>query len=169
MALIKLNNQSLANVTSASSLALTSSNMPSGSVLQVQYRKITTSVFSTTSTSMVDWTGAYVDITPNFSDSILIWQTSLVMNSNTAGQYARFRIVDALNSDTQWSSNSYMGYYGYYTGTSEYNDVPLMHANTSGTTNAMQLQLQVLVTGGTLQDNWSAAEDRTITVTEIKA
>ena len=159
MALIKLNNQSLSAVTSA--------GLPSGSVLQAQYKKITTNVFSTTSTSMVDWTGAYVDITPKFSNSILIWQASLVMNSNSSGDYARFIIVDALNSDTQWSSNTYMGYYGYYSGTSEYNDVPLIHANTAGTTNPMRLQLQTLVTGGTLQDNWSGADDRTIIVTEI--
>lgn len=138
-----------------------------GHVVQVQYRKTTTSVFSTTSTSMVDWTGAYVNITPKFSNSILIWQTTLVVNSTVAANYARFRIVDALNSDTKWSSNSYMAMYGYNTGTSEYSEVPFFHANTAGTTNAMQLQLQVLVTGGTLQDNWSAASDRTIMVMEI--
>ena len=138
-----------------------------GHVVQVQYRRIATNVFTTTSSSMVDWTGAYVDITPKSSNNILIWQAALMFNSNSTGNYGRFRIVDALNSDTQWSENSYIAGPGYYAGTSEQVEFPILHANTAGTTNAMRLQLQGFATGGTIRDNWSGADDRTIMVMEI--
>ena len=60
MALTRINNQSLLNVTSA--------GLPSGTVLQVK-QTIKTDTFTTTSTSMTDVTGLSVNITPTSSSS----------------------------------------------------------------------------------------------------
>ena len=59
MALIKLNNQSLSNVTSA--------GLPSGTVLQVVYAKSTSTTFTSTSSSYADVVTA--TITPSSSSS----------------------------------------------------------------------------------------------------
>ena len=143
-------------------------NFPAGSVVQVQYRAIPANGFSTTSSTMVDVTNWYVDITPKFSNSILVWQAILPVNSNLAAGYARFRIVDGLNSNTQWNSNSYIGGAGFNANTTQYIETPLLHANTSGTTSPMRLQLQLLVaTGGTIDMIWSGGDNRIVMVQEI--
>jgi hypothetical protein len=139
-----------------------------GHVVQVQYRAVVNNGFSTTSASMVDVTDWYVDITPKFSNSILVWQTSFSCNNTTAASYDRYRIVDGLNSNTQWSVNTYMGMSNYYTNATEWDELALLHANTAGTTNAMRLQLQILVIGGgTFSNGWSASDTRMVMVTEI--
>ena len=137
-----------------------------GHVIQVQYRAVANFGFSTTSASMVDLTNWYVDITPKFSNSILVWQTSFSCNNLTVAAYERYRIVDGLNSNTQWSTNSYMGMSNYNTNATEWDELALLHANTAGTTNAMRLQLQVM-TGGTFSNSWSASDSRIVMVTEI--
>ena len=139
-----------------------------GHVVQVQYRAVAATGFSTTSASMVDLTNWYVDITPKLSNSILVWQTSFSCNNTTAAAYERYRIVDGLNSNTRWSTNTYMGMSNYNTGTIEWDELALLHANTAGTTNAMRLQLQVQVdSGGTFSNSWSGSDTRIIMVTEI--
>jgi hypothetical protein len=60
MALTRINNQALTNVTSA--------GLPSGTVLQVK-QTVKTDTFSTTSTSFVDVTGLSVTITPSSSSN----------------------------------------------------------------------------------------------------
>lgn len=137
-----------------------------GHVVQVQYRTVITTGFSTASASMVDATNWYVDITPKSSNSVLVWQTSFPCNNTTAAAYERYRIVDGLNSNTQWSTNTYMGMSNYNTNVTEWDELALLHANTAGTTNAMRLQLQVM-TGGTFSNNWSASDSRIVMVTEI--
>lgn len=139
-----------------------------GQVIQVQYRAVANTGFSTTSGSMVDLTNWYVDITPKFSNSILVWQTSFSCGNSTAAAYERYIIVDGLNSNTQWSTNTYMGMSNYYTNTTEWDEIALLHANTAGTTNAMRLQLQLQVNGGgTFSNNWSSSDNRIVMVTEI--
>ena len=139
-----------------------------GHVVQVQYRALANTGFSTTSASMVDLTNWYVNITPKFSNSILVWQTSFSCNNLTVASYDRYRIVDGLNSNTQWSTNTYIGMSNYYTNTTEWDELALLHANSAGTTNAMRLQLQVQVnSGGTFSINWSGGDTRILMVTEI--
>ena len=139
-----------------------------GHVVQVQYRAVANSGFSTTSSSMVDLTNWYVDITPKFSNSILVWQTSFSCNNTTAASYERYRIVDGLNSNTRWSTNTYMGMSNYYTNTNEWDELLLFHTNTAGTTNTMRLQLQIQVdSGGTFSNGWSGSDNRIVMVTEI--
>ena len=139
-----------------------------GHVVQVQYRAVANNGFSTTSASMVDVTNWYVDITPKFSNSILVWQTTITLLLDNLAAYGRFRIVDSNNSDTQWSSNSYMGSSSFYQPTAGMIDYPFLHANTAGTTNSMRLQFQAQVnSGGTLSNSWSGGDNRIIMVTEI--
>ena len=139
-----------------------------GHVVQVQYRAVANNGFSTTSASMVDVTNWYVDITPKFSNSILVWQTTITLLLDNLAAYGRFRIVDSNNSDTQWSSNSYMGSSSFYQPTAGMIDYQFLHANTAGTTNSMRLQFQAQVnSGGTLSNSWSGGDNRIIMVTEI--
>ena len=140
-----------------------------GQVLQVQMNRTHNGLFTAISTTnWNDCFGIYVDIKPIHSNSILIWQTAWTFNVNDEDGYARFRIVDSKNSDTQWSNNTHMGSYGYYNPTSVWSDGPLLHGNTAGTTNQMRLQLQARVnSGGNLRGDWSSSDDRLVMVTEV--
>lgn len=164
MGLIRLNDQSLTSVTSA--------GIPirSGSVVQTQFRAVLNNGFATTSSTMTDVTEWYVDITPKSASNILVWQSSMATKSDTLGAYVRYRIVDSNNSDTKWNSNTYMGQSGYYQNATGLEEVPFLHANTAGTTNAMRLQLQLQVnSGGSANNGWSNSDHRIIMVTEIAA
>ena len=142
--------------------------LPAGSVIQVQYRAVANNGFTTTSASMTDITNWYVDITPKFSNSILVWQTTITLLLNDGDGYGRFRIVDSNNGDAQWSSNSYMGSSSYNQPVNTMIDYPFLHANTAGTTSSMRLQFQAQVnSGGTLHNAWSNGDNRIIMVTEI--
>ena len=97
-----------------------------------------------------------------------MWQCTQTFNLNDENGYARFRIVDSNNSDAVWSSNTYMGSAAYYQPTTTYIDYPIFHINTAGSTSGMRLQLQVLIeSGGTLTNNWSNLDARTIMAMEI--
>ena len=139
-----------------------------GHIIQVKYRAVANNGFATTSSTMTDVTDWYVDITPKSASNILVWQSSITIRSDTLSAYSRYRIVDSNNSDTQWSSNSYMGQSGYYQNATGLEEVPFLHANTAGTTNAMRLQLQLQVnSGGSANNGWSNSDHRIIMVTEI--
>jgi len=144
--------------------------------------------FNTTSTSLVDVTAAdvsgntrtddrkwYVDYTPKFSDSILVWETDMIINDNNNAAYFRFAIVDANNSNAVWSiaqpngSAGYISAGGYNTDdTGMWYNHHIRASNVSGTTSAMRLQLQVLITAGTFDNDWSQSDFKAITVTEYK-
>ena len=121
------------------------SDAPPGTIIQYQYRKVTNSVFNTASTSMIDLSDFYVDITPRASGNLLVVSTNFTAGLNDNDGYARYRIVDANNSDTKWSSNTYMGASHYYAPHSprQWLEVVLKHTNVAGTTNAMRLQFQL--------------------------
>ena len=143
---------------------------PPGTIIQYQYRKGTNTAFTTSSTSPTDLNDFYVDITPRNANNLLVVSTNLTAGLNDADGYGRYRIVDANNSDTQWSSNTYMGASNYYANhsPSEWIEVVLKHTKVAGTTNAMRLQFQVVVaSGGTLSLNWSANDDRIVEVYEV--
>lgn len=75
MALTRINNQALSNVTSA--------GLPSGTVLQVQsVHKSDT--FSTSSTSFVDLTGMSVSITPKSTSSKILVISDIAIGINSA-------------------------------------------------------------------------------------
>tara|TARA_Y100000015_G_scaffold13043_1_gene12518 strand:- start:42 stop:545 length:504 start_codon:yes stop_codon:yes gene_type:complete len=143
---------------------------PPGTIIQYQYRKGTNTNFTTSSTSPTDLNDFYVDITPRNANNLLVVSTNLTAGLNDADGYGRYRIVDANNSDTQWSSSTYMGASHYYANHSpqQWLEVVLKHTNVAGTTNAMRLQFQVVVaSGGTLSLNWSGNDDRIVEVYEV--
>ena len=144
--------------------------MPAGSVIQYQYRYGTNYTFTTSSTSMTDLDDFYVDITPRSATNLLVVSTNFTAALNDADGYARYRIVDSNNSDTKWSSNTYMGASHYYAphSTQQWLEVVLKNTNVAGTTNAMRLQFQVQINnGGTLDLRWSSGDARVVEVYEI--
>lgn len=146
------------------------SDAPPGTIIQYQYRKGTNTAFTTSSTSMTDLDTFYVDITPKNANNLLVVSTNFTAGLNDNDGYARYRIVDANNSDTKWNSNTYIGASNYYAphSPSQWLEVVLKHTNVAGTTNAMRLQFQVLIaSGGTLTLNWSASDDRIVEVYEV--
>ena len=80
MALTRINNQALTNVTSA--------GLPSGSILQVKSTS-KTDTFSTTSATFVDITGLSVDITPTSSSSKMLIMLNCMGSISSATCYLR--------------------------------------------------------------------------------
>ncbi len=139
-----------------------------GHVVQVKYRTLANNNFSSSSSDFTDIDNWYVDITPKSSSNIIVVQTTITMNLNDQDAYARIRIVDSNNSDTKWSTNDRMGSAAYYQATTVWLDYPYFHINTARTTNAMRLQFQAqVISGGTLTNAWSNADDRMIMAMEI--
>ena len=143
---------------------------PPGTIIQYQYRKGTNTSFTTSSTSPTDLNDFYVDITPRNANNLLVVSTNFTAGLNDADGYGRYSIADAKNSNTKWSTNTYMGSSNYYAphSPSQWLEVVLKHTKVAGTTNAMRLHFQVVVAnGGTLTLNWSANDDRIVEVYEV--
>ena len=138
-----------------------------GHVVQYKYRSPVNNGFSTTSSSMVDVTNYYVDITPKSASNLLVFTAPIWHRpTGTSGAYSRWRVVDSNNSDAVWNLTNFIGSAGYLD--TAWENMTLMHTNTAGTTNAMRLQIQVRVTGGgTLDLVWSSSETKTVAVMEI--
>ena len=137
-------------------------------MIQYEHRFANNTGFSTTSSSMVDVTNFYVDITPKYANSLLIFECTLDSKCTTNKAYARYRVVDSQNSDTVMNTNIYIGQSNYYAGTSEWLTTSLRSVFVSGTTSTMRLQLQMqLNSGGTFEMNWSQSDQRVVQVTEI--
>ena len=137
-------------------------------MIQYEHRLVSNTGFNTTSSTMTDITNFYVDITPKYSNSLLIFECTLDSKSTVAAAYARYRVVDSNNSDTVVHTNVYIGQSGYYGGTSEWLTTSLRSVFVPGTTSTMRLQLQMqLNSGGTFEMNWSGSDQRVLQVTEI--
>ena len=137
-------------------------------MIQYEHRFANNTGYSTTSASMTDITNFYVDITPKYSTSLLLFECTLDSKSTTAAAYARYRLVDSNNSDTVMHTNVYIGQSNYYAGTSEWLTTSLRSVFVAGTTSTMRLQLQMqLNSGGTFEMNWSNSDQRVLQVTEI--
>lgn len=101
MALTKLNNQSLSAVTAASNLALTASNLPADSVLQVKQETSNTATYATTNWTAVAPT---ISITPSATSSeVLLSFTGAGMTNNCLD--AGFRLKRG--STVVWSTDRY--------------------------------------------------------------
>ena len=137
-------------------------------MIQYEHNFANNTGFSTTSSSMVDVTNFYVDITPKYTNSLLIFECTLDSKTTTAAAYARYRLVDSNNSDTVMHTNTYIGQSNYWAGTSEWLTTSLRTVFVSGTTSTMRLQLQMqLNSGGTFEMSWSGSDQRVLQVTEI--
>ena len=146
------------------------SDAPPGTIIQYKYRKVRNSVFSTSSTTEVDLGDFYVDITPKNANNLLVVSTNFTAGLNDADGYGRYSIADAKNSNTKWSTNTYMGSSNYYAphSPSQWLEAVLKHTNVAGTTNPMRLQFQVRIGGGgTLSLQWSESDDRIVEVYEV--
>ena len=144
--------------------------MPPGSVIQYNYRQVRNINFTTSSSTMIDIDNFYVDITPKNANNLLIVSTNFTASLNDQDGYARYRIVDSNNNDTQWSNNTYMGSSHYYAlhSTAEWLEVVLKHTNVARTTNTMRLQFQVQINdGGLINLAWSSGDDRIVEVFEV--
>lgn len=138
------------------------------SIIQYEHRLPNNTGFSTTSTSMVDVTNFYVDITPKYTNSLLIFECTHDSKVTVAAGYARYRVVDSNNSDTVVHSNTYIGQSSYHANYLEWLTTSLRTVFVSSTTSTMRLQLQVQVnSGGTFEMNWSSGDQRVVQVTEI--
>ena len=146
--------------------------MPSGSIVQMTQNEAFASFFSSTSQTEVDVTDYYVDITPKFSDSIIVFETAINGTINDASAYARFRVVDSNNSDAVIHSSTYIAQYGYLlSDTDMFAEFPIRAVDSNcGTTSTMRLQLQMRVSdSSTFKINWSSGEKRLLTAIEIKS
>ena len=166
-----LNTASGSNITLGSGKTLDTSGgtlKPSaGQIVQYQSRNVLTNGFNTTSSTFVDVTDYYVDITPTSATNLLVFHATIWHQpSATSGAYSRWQIVDSNNSDTKWHALNFVGSAGYLS--TSWQNLTIAHTRTATTTSTMRLQLQVRVTGGgTCQMNWSGNENRTLQVTEI--
>lgn len=138
-----------------------------GQIVQYQNRNSITNGFTTSSSTFVDLTDYYVDITPTSATNLLRFHATIWhLPTGTSSAYSRYQIVDSNNSDTKWNELNFVGSAGYlHTG---WENLTICHTRTAGTTNTMRLQIQVRVTGGgTMNMNWSSNERRGIEVMEI--
>jgi len=143
MAISQIQSASLASGVPASS------NMPTGSVLQV-VQTFYTSTFSTTSTSLTDITGFSISITPKFATSkiLLLVQLSVAQASN-GGYTNGFVIIrngsTSVGNGTAGTSSNYITAANSYAGESpicvsaNYLDSP---ASTSAQTYQVQTKCQ---------------------------
>ena len=151
--------------------------MPSGSIVQVVQREVANNSFSTTNNATyTDVTNFYIDITPKFSDSIIIWETTLIGNVNNSSTHADFRVVNSNDSDAVIHTGTSVATFGYYNSmTTNYEETPIRAVDANcGTTSTMRLQLQVALGNNssgshTFNINWTSSNIKTITATEIKA
>lgn len=137
-----------------------------GHVVQFKYNIVSQGSGSTTSGSMVNLSPFYVDITPKNANNIIVFEANFHAAVTGTNSYARFRIIDSNNSNTQWSSNLYVGAFGYKV-IDSWDEVIIRTANTAGTTNAMRLQVQGFVTGDSLEWAYSGGDSRVISAMEI--
>ena len=162
MALTRINNQALTNVTSA--------GLPSGTVLQVKQVKLS-SVFESGSTSFVD-TGLSVTITPSSTNSkILVSYHLTPFHTGTTfqGEYKVLRgSTDpaSISGGRMWSSDGYYSSATVESTTCQYLDSP---SSTSALT--YKIQFRTRHSGGTVRlgRDWNNddAGINSITVMEI--
>ena len=167
-----LKTDKIEGVTSSGTVA-----MPSGSVVQVVQREVANISFSTTNNATyTDVTNFYIDITPKFSDSIIIFEAEVIGNVNNSTTHADFRVVNSNNSDALIHTGVSTATFGYYnTMTTNYAEIPIRAVDANcGTTSTMRLQLQVALGNNssgshTFNIDWNSSYFKTITATEIKA
>lgn len=139
-----------------------------GHVIQYAYNTPVNANFSTTASgSAVDVPNFYVDITPKFSNSIIVFKTSHTAKSGATNRYGRYRVVNANNSNAVFNTNSDIAAMGYQW--DGWVDTPIQATNVAGTTSTMRLQLQVTPNGdaGTFDGGWSGSADKVVEAWEI--
>lgn len=145
MALIRLNNQSLTNVTAAGLPTLAASNMPAGSVIQVLAASNTSSPVIN-STSFTD-IATSVSITPTSTSSkILVFASGSLQQDDFDGAdaYARIARVDGGGTSglfTAWVSSDRSGAVA--------NAYSLQHLDSPATTSSITYKVQAHTSNAT--------------------
>jgi len=167
MALIKLNNQSLTNVTSA--------GLPSGTVLQVKQTPITAEVSQAAQgeTTFADISGATVSITPSSSSNKILVSYTLHIGNSTTSQN---NVIKLLRDSTEivgtgGSSRNVTGY-ARLSNNTEIQPEVIQYLDSPATTSALTYKVQWATGSGTLYLNRRGLNDvygllSTITVMEI--
>jgi len=140
-----------------------------GSIIQYQERYYDLATFTTSSSSNVDVTNYYIDITPTKATNKIRVQFGVLCMTTERQGYARFRIVDSNNSDTKMNVNSYAHASGYQVDTDPWVSENVVATFVAGTTSTMRLQLQTLRGGsGDIQFGWSSSDSRHAEAWEIQ-
>ena len=164
-----INSSSIPVINTSSLPTIPNTKFPVGGIVQMVSRVNVNTSFTTSSTSMTDIDGFYVDITPVYTNSIIVWECTHTSTLNDDDGYCRFRVVDSNNSDTVFSSNTYCGHAHYYNEADHWDEIPIRARGEPGTTNTMRLQLQLQInSGGTFSMNWSGSDHRVISATEYR-
>ena len=117
-----------------------------------------------TSTDYVDYGDMFLNITPKFADSKLIFQTNVNARLNSDNSYTNFQLYDSTNSTVLMSDGIS---HHYYAPTNAYPSLTVYLFGTSGGTTTRKIQVRVKVSGGTLNTDYLNAS-RLMTLTEIK-
>ena len=140
-----------------------------GQIVQVQRNEYSNNMGTSTSSSSIALSNVYVDITPVYNDSLLVWDTAFYCQLNDTDGHLRYTLKDTNNSDTQLHANTYCASTNYNLLTSTWENVSIRASGVSGTTSTMRLQLFFkVISGGTVDFNWSSGDQRVVTVMEIK-
>ena len=146
-------------------------DLGAGSIVQIVTREVDSNLSHTHSgNTQTDIPDIYIDITPRFNNSIILWRTIVFPKLDDEDGYIRYRVVDSNNSDAVFHSLTYCASSNYYASVSGFENVPIetMKAS-SGTTSTMRLQLQCQVnSGGTANFNWSNSDGKVVIATEIR-
>ena len=136
-----------------------------GHIIQYQQRVFDLAGFTTTSQSFVNYTNAYVDITPKFSNSLIRFRAQTHGKNSTSLGYIRFDVINS-NTNARFNPNTYCEA-AFYEETG-WNTSVIQCVNTANTTSTMRLQLRVVVgSAGTGEFAWSSADSRHVEAWEI--
>jgi len=117
------------------------------------------------STSYVDYGDMFLNITPKFSDSKLIFDTNINARVDSAGGYTVYQLYDATNSVSLMDAG--LSHF-YNEAANAYPNTRIYLFGTSGGTTTRKIQVRVkLVSSGTLNSDYRD-EPRLMTLTEVK-
>ena len=142
----------------------------SGEVVQVimgtfQNNYSGTNFADISSASYVTYGDIFLNITPKFANSKLIFQTNINARLDTSNAYTTYQLYDATNG-TSLMDGGISQFYQVPTGS--YPSLTITMFGTSGGTTARRIEVRVKITGGgTLNTDYSD-QPRLMTLTEIK-
>ena len=117
------------------------------------------------SASYVTYGDIFLNITPKFANSKLIFQTNINARLDTSNAYTTYQLYDATNG-TSLMDGGISQFYQVPTGS--YPSTTITMFGTSGGTTARRIEVRVKITGGgTLNTDYSD-QPRLMTLTEIK-
>ncbi len=144
---------------------LTNNHYPSGSVCQVVTGwalQNNTTITAGNSDALTYYSLAF---TPKFPNSICIYETEVASYNTADAGYNRFFVYDTTNAVYLSGPGSYIGMSGYTD--TDWVDVPIRTTFIPLHTNLMTIKLYLYAVTGNGQANWSASDNRLMTVTEI--